>query len=141
MRIARRLERQDRPDLTRRRTRESIDELRREILAMWGPRTSAPRRPTPMEEVRSGLFIFEQTLWDAVPRYVRVLDRALRGVTGRALPLDAAPIVFGSWIGAIVTAIRRSPPEVTRQACGVARIDGDCAVRARASRRCVPSCR
>ena len=75
------------------------DDLRREILAMWGTEDVRPRRPTPMEEVRSGLFIFEQTLWDALPRYLRALDRALRAATGRGLPLDAAPIVFGSWIG------------------------------------------
>ena len=32
-------------------------------------------RPTPLDETRSGLLIFEQTLWDALPAVLRTLDR------------------------------------------------------------------
>ena len=45
------------------------------------------RPPTPLDEVRSGLVIvFEQSLWEALPRYLRSVDRALRANTGRGLP-------------------------------------------------------
>ena len=95
---------------------ETIEELRREIAAAWETEEIRPRRPDPLDEVTSGLLIFEQTVWDAVPRYLRSLDAALRRATGRALPLDAAPIRFGSWIGGD----RDGNPHVTAQVTEVA---------------------
>lgn len=121
VRIAEALERQDRPGLTNDERDGIMADLRREILAMWGTEDVRPRRPTPMEEVRSGLFIFEQTLWRALPRYLRALDRALREATGRGLPLEAAPITFGSWIGGDRDGNPAITPDVTRQACRTAR--------------------
>ena len=121
VRIAQALERQDRPDLTVSEREDVVEDLRREILTMWETEDVRPRRPTPMQEVRSGLFIFEQTLWNAVPRHVRELDRTLRRLTGRPLPVDAAPIVFGSWIGGDRDGNPAITPEVTRLACESAR--------------------
>jgi phosphoenolpyruvate carboxylase len=121
VRIAAALEQHDRPDLTALERADTLDELRRAILEMWGTEDVRLRRPTPMEEVRSGLFIFEQTLWDAVPRFARALDRALRDATGRGLPLDAAPLAFGSWIGGDRDGNPAITPEVTRAACAAAR--------------------
>jgi len=121
LRIAEALERQDRPDLTANERDDILDDLRREILAMWGTEDVRPQRPTPLEEVRSGLFIFEQTLWEALPRYLRALDRALRQATGRALPRDAAPMLFGSWIGGDRDGNPEVTADVTREACGIAR--------------------
>jgi phosphoenolpyruvate carboxylase len=120
-RIADALERQDRPDLTVAERGEILAELRREILAMWGSEDVRPRRPTPMAEVRSGLFVFETTVWDALPRYLRAFDAALRAATGHALPIDAAPITFGSWIGGDRDGNPAVTPEVTRDACREAR--------------------
>src|SRR5688500_11182620 len=98
-RIADALARQDRPDLTP-AAREDIDaELRREIAAMWETDEIRRERPTPVEEAVAGLLIFEQSLWDAVPRTLRALDRALRHSTGRGLAVNAAPFRFGSWMG------------------------------------------
>ena len=120
-RIAEALVRLDRPDLAAGERRDIEEDIRREIMAMWGTEDVRLRRPTPMEEVRSGLFIFEQTLWDALPRYVRALDEALRRATGRGVPLDATPIVFGSWIGGDRDGNPAVTPEVTREACLTAR--------------------
>jgi phosphoenolpyruvate carboxylase len=120
-RIAEALVRLDRPDLAAGERREIEEDIRREIMAMWGTEDVRLRRPTPMEEVRSGLFIFEQTLWDALPRYVRALDEALRRATGRGVPLDSTPIVFGSWIGGDRDGNPAVTPEVTRAACLTAR--------------------
>ena len=121
VRIAETLDRQDRPELTAEERDRLLEDLRREILAMWGTEDVRARRPTPMEEVRSGLFIFQQTLWDGVPRYLRALDRALHQATGRGLPLDAAPITFGSWIGGDRDGNPAITPDVTREACDAAR--------------------
>jgi phosphoenolpyruvate carboxylase len=74
-------------------------------------------RPSPLDEVRSALAVFEHTIWDAVPAYLRSLDRTLVAVTGRGVPLDAAPIRFGSWIGGDRDGNPAITPEVTRRAC------------------------
>ena len=78
-------------------------------------------RPSPLDEVRSALAVFEETLWDALPQYCRSLDRTLRQVTGRGLPLEAAPIRFGSWIGGDRDGNPSVTPDVTRRACLMAR--------------------
>jgi phosphoenolpyruvate carboxylase len=51
--------------------------LREEISILW--RSSAIRRlaPSPMEEVRTALTFFDETLFRAVPRVYRAFDRAL----------------------------------------------------------------
>ena len=120
-RIAEALVRLDRPDLAAVDRRHLLEDIRREIMAMWGTEDVRLRRPTPMEEVRSGLFIFEQTVWDALPRCLRALDESLRRATGRGVAIDAAPIVFGSWIGGDRDGNPAVTPEVTRDACLAAR--------------------
>jgi phosphoenolpyruvate carboxylase len=111
----------DRPDLTVPERTETIEQLRSEIAAAWETEEIRPRKPDPLDEVTSGLLIFEQTIWDALPRYLRSLDAALHRATGRSLPLDAAPIRFGSWIGGDRDGNPHVTPEVTRVACYSAR--------------------
>src|SRR4051794_1174296 len=121
LRIADALARQDRVDLTAPERAEIVASLRREVLAAWETDEIRARRPTPVDEAIAGLLIFEQTLWDAVPRFLRSLDGALTRATGRGLPLDAAPLRFGSWMGGDRDGNPTVTPEVTRLACGVAR--------------------
>ncbi len=94
--------------------------LREEITLLWHTGDLRAVLPTPLDEVRSALAIFDETLFTVVPRYVRALDRALDSVAARggradddappALAVDAgrtgtrpvaAPSLlrFGSWIG------------------------------------------
>ena len=72
---------------------------------------------SPLDEVRGALAVFEQTLWEALPRFVRQIDRAL----GEPLPLDAAPLRFGSWIGGDRDGNPNVTPEITRKATWMAR--------------------
>ncbi len=120
-RIAGVLEARDRPDLTLPDAQDLVNALHREIVAAWGTKEVRDRRATPMDEVRSGLIVFEQSLWDALPRYMRAVDGALISTTGRGLPLDAAPIRFGSWIGGDRDGNPSVTPHVTRDACLLAR--------------------
>ena len=120
-RIARALAERDRPDLTTIERDELVASLRREIESAWGTSEVREQRPSPIDEVRSGLIVFEQSLWDAVPRFARTMDRALRASTGRGLPVDATPIRFGSWIGGDRDGNPHVTPQVTRRACWLSR--------------------
>src|SRR4051812_37059147 len=121
LRIAGALARQDRVDITAPERQEIAELLRREIMAAWESDEIRPRRPTPVDEAIAGLLIFEQTLWDAVPRFLRTLSGALTRATGRGLALEAAPLRFGSWMGGDRDGNPTVTPEVTRLACSVAR--------------------
>ena len=121
LRIANALARQDRPDLTAPERAAILEELRREIAAMWGTEDVRLRRPTPEQEAIAGLLIFEQALWNALPEYLRALNTALLQATGRPLPLDAAPVVFGSWIGGDRDGNPTVTADVTRRVCSLAR--------------------
>ncbi|HXG54857.1 MAG TPA: phosphoenolpyruvate carboxylase [Vicinamibacterales bacterium] len=107
----------DRRDGTPAERESLIDTLRREITAAWETEDVRRERPSPLDELRSAMTVFEQTLWDAVPEYLRSLDRTLRIVTGRGLPLESAPIVFGSWIGGDRDGNPAVTPDITRRAC------------------------
>ncbi|MDH5233369.1 MAG: phosphoenolpyruvate carboxylase [Gemmatimonadota bacterium] len=111
----------DRPDLTEPERSDLHRELRAEVAAMW--MTNEVRRdpPTPADEVKWGLVAFEQTLWDAVPRYLRALDQGLRAATGAGLPDGVSPIRFGSWIGGDRDGNPNVTPDVTVRACLLAR--------------------
>ena len=49
---------------------------------MWQTEEVRDRAVSPLDEVRGGLAVFEQTLWDALPRYMRQVDRALGDAAG-----------------------------------------------------------
>ena len=120
-RIAAALATRDRDDLTAPERDEIEGTLLREVLSAWGTSDVRDARPTPLDEVRSGLIVFEESLWSAVPRYLRGVDQALREATGRGLPIDAAPLTFGSWIGGDRDGNPSVTPDVTRRACLLAR--------------------
>ncbi len=61
----------DRPDLTIVEREELLAALRREIEGAWATSEVREQRPSPIDEVRSGLIVFEQSLWDALPRRLR----------------------------------------------------------------------
>jgi phosphoenolpyruvate carboxylase len=120
-RIAQALADGDRSDLTIPEEEARIAALRREITGAWGTSEVRAERPTPLDEVRSGLIVFEQSLWTAVPAYLRAVDRALLRHTGRGLPAGATPLRFGSWIGGDRDGNPNVTPEVSRKACLYAR--------------------
>ena len=120
-RIAALLAANDRPDLTFPERDEVTAALRREIETAWETDEVRDRRPTPLDEVRSGLIVFEQSVWQAMPSFLRGVDRALIAATGRSLPLDATPVTFGSWIGGDRDGNPGVTPDVTIKACLLSR--------------------
>ena len=116
-RIADALAERDRLDLTPEEADEAVNALRREIATIWQTDEVRAHAVSPLDEVRGALAVFEQTLWEALPRFVRQIDRAL----GQPLPLDAAPLRFGSWIGGDRDGNPNVTPEITRKATWMAR--------------------
>ncbi|CAH9082129.1 unnamed protein product [Cuscuta epithymum] len=99
IRIAHLLEYNDRTDLGIEDRDMLIEDLVREITSIWQTDELRRHKPTPVDEARAGLNIVEQTLWKAVPHYLRRVSNALKKHTGRGLPLTCTPIKFGSWMG------------------------------------------
>ncbi len=120
-RIADLLQVKDRADLTPPEHDELVDALRLEIAAAWETSEVRQRRPSPIDEARSGMAVFEQALWDAVPQFLRSLNSALVKHTGRALAPDASPLTFGSWIGGDRDGNPSVTADVTIVACLLAR--------------------
>ena len=120
-RVADALAGRDRPDLTPLERESLLQSMRREIAGAWHTEDVRRERPSPLDEVRSGMAVFEETIWNAVPEFCRSLDRTLRKATGRGLPVDVAPIRFGSWIGGDRDGNPSVTPDVTRRAALMSR--------------------
>ena len=69
------------------------------ITQAWHTNDIRKNRPTPVDEAKWGFAVIENSLWEAVPQYVRELDKTLQDGLGISLPLDASPINFTSWMG------------------------------------------
>jgi phosphoenolpyruvate carboxylase len=72
--------------------------LEREITALWLTDRSRTARPHVTDEVRTGLWYFDTTLWQTVPLLQDELERALK----ETYPTVKAPtrwITFGTWMG------------------------------------------
>jgi len=120
-RIAQQLRARDLHDLTPRERDHNQAELLRLIAAGWATEELRRHRPTPEDEVRGGLAVFEQVLWVAVPRFLRELSESLEKHCGAGLPLGAAPVRFGSWMGGDRDGNPNVTPKTTATACLLAR--------------------
>ncbi|GBG65571.1 hypothetical protein CBR_g51453 [Chara braunii] len=121
LRIANLLEKNDRPDLTQEDKELLIEDLVREIVSLWQTDELRRRKPTPLDEARGGLHIVEQSLWKAIPTYLRKVSAALKKHTGKPLPLTVAPIKFGSWMGGDRDGNPHVTAKVTRDVCYLAK--------------------
>jgi phosphoenolpyruvate carboxylase len=74
------------------------DDIRREIVSLWLTDRSRTERPEVTDEARTGLWYFDRTLYQLLPRLHADLQEAL----ARHYPGVRAPnrwLSFGSWIG------------------------------------------
>jgi phosphoenolpyruvate carboxylase len=90
------LELRDISDKERDKLLERLEEL---ITQAWHTNDIRKVRPTPVDEAKGGFAFIENSLWEAVPEYVRQLDESLQKDLGISLPIDASPIKFTSWMG------------------------------------------
>lgn len=82
------------------REREQLQlRLRDLVTQIWFGDDFRMNRPTPVDEAKWGYAVVEDSLWKAIPEFMRRLDKALSEACGVRLPLDAAPVSFVSWMG------------------------------------------
>lgn len=120
------VERLDDPRLTPDEDRDIRRRLREEISLLWRTADLRSVVPTPLDEVRTAMTYFDETLFTVVPRLYRAVDGALdplaeaerrralgrvgrldapdptapdEGRTGTRRPLIQPFIHFGSWVG------------------------------------------
>lgn len=76
-----------------------LADLLEEVTLLWQTDEVRISRPTPLDEVRTGLFFFDETLFDVVPRIYRDLADALAAeYPGQRWEIPPF-LRFSSWIG------------------------------------------
>jgi phosphoenolpyruvate carboxylase len=80
--------------------RDQISERIAELISQaWHTDEIRTIRPTPVDEAQWGFSVIESSLWEAVPQFIRRLDKTLQQQANTSISLDAAPIKIASWMG------------------------------------------
>ena len=111
-RISEQVERLDDPRLSASEEADAHRRLLEETTALWRTSQLRRQRPTPLDEVRTVMSAFDETLFRLVPELYRELDLALGGeAAGVRAPALAPYLRWGSWVGGD----RDGNPNVTAQ--------------------------
>ncbi|MGP4060738.1 phosphoenolpyruvate carboxylase [Halobacillus sp. H74] len=114
-RIATILQQLDHPQMTLSEREDLQDSLQNEVTALWQTDELRERKPTVMDEVRNGLYYFDETLFDVLPDIHQELEARLE---------DHYPdedwsvpnfLRFGSWIGGDRDGNPNVTPDITWQ--------------------------
>jgi phosphoenolpyruvate carboxylase len=122
------LDKLDDPRLTPADDADTRRRLREEISLLWHVSPVRTQTPTPLDEVRSAMAFFDESLYVVTPRLYRALERAL-GTDSGSRHQQAVPafLRWGSWIGGD----RDGNPQVTAAVTSEAlRIQADHVLRA-----------
>ena len=99
-RVGDQLDRIDDPRASETERRESMRRLTEEIDSLWRTGQLRTSQVTPLDEVRSTMGVFDETLFRVVPEIYRALDWALGPADSGTRPPLAPPFLrFGSWVG------------------------------------------
>lgn len=86
-------------DLPEQEREQILTRLEALINQAWHTDEIRKIRPTPVDEAKWGFAVIENSLWHAVPEFIRQFDNKLQQRFDMRLPLDAAPVIFSSWMG------------------------------------------
>ncbi|KZX56295.1 phosphoenolpyruvate carboxylase [Vibrio sp. HI00D65] len=86
-------------DLSQKERAKTERRLEQLIAQGWHSDVIRQQRPTPLDEAKWGFAVVENSLWEAVPDFLREMDGRLKGYLGEGLPIDARPVHFSSWMG------------------------------------------
>ncbi|TQJ31657.1 phosphoenolpyruvate carboxylase [Microbacterium sp. SLBN-146] len=92
-----------------------------EIDTLWRTAPLRPEKPSPTDEVRAVMAVFDETLYTAVPHVYRRVDDALQGpAAGSRAPIVKPFVRVGSWVGGDRDGNPFVTASVTRKAAAIA---------------------
>jgi len=89
----------DNPMLTYREREQLREKLLTEVLTLWQTDELRERKPTVLDEVKNGLYYFDETLFDVLPDVYYELERCLNKYYPNEAWHVPSFLRFGSWIG------------------------------------------
>lgn len=98
-RIATDLMELDNPMLSYREREKQREKLLNDVLILWQTDELRNRKPTVIDEVRNGLYYFDETLFETLPNVYEELERCLTKYYPGEKWHVPAYLRFGSWIG------------------------------------------
>jgi phosphoenolpyruvate carboxylase len=119
-RISQQVERLDDPRLSASEEADARRRLLEETSILWRTSQLRRQRPTSLDEVRTVMSAFDETLFSLVPELYRELDLALEGEAAGVRPPAFAPYLhWGSWVGGDRDGNPNVTAEVTTAAMGI----------------------
>ncbi|MEV6982616.1 phosphoenolpyruvate carboxylase [Sphaerisporangium sp. NPDC051017] len=115
-RISAQLAEYNAPERGAQERQEAHRRLLEEIDLLWRTAQLRHTKLDPLDEVRTAMAAFDETLFRTVPRVYRSLDAALAEGTGTREPKAKAYIRYGSWIGGDRDGNPNVTARVTREA-------------------------
>lgn len=92
-----------------------------EVDTLWRTAPLRPEKPSPVDEVRAVMAVFDETLYTAVPHVYRRVDDALQGpAAGGRAPVVRPFVRVGSWVGGDRDGNPFVTASVTRKAAKIA---------------------
>lgn len=99
---------------------EVMRDLEAKIQILWKTNEVRERKPEVRDEIRNGLYYFQESLFEAIPRLYRVLEKSIERIYISEIKdikfVVPSFIKFGSWIGGDRDGNPFVTPEVTRLA-------------------------
>ncbi|MFN3982592.1 MAG: phosphoenolpyruvate carboxylase [Caldilinea sp.] len=93
------LERLTTPGLLPSEERELMEQFREDIVLLWQSDETRDRPPTVLDEVRTGLYFFEATIFNLIPKIYEELERGLAEIFPDVKFRIPPFLRYGSWIG------------------------------------------
>ncbi|WP_121256248.1 phosphoenolpyruvate carboxylase [Nocardioides ferulae] len=119
-RIAHQLNRYDDPLRGPAERQTALRRLHEELEVLWHTAALRRTRPTPLDEVRTAMAVFDDTLLRIVPRLYRSAELAAGGnEPGVEPPTVPAFLQFGSWIGGDRDGNPNVTADITRQTLAI----------------------
>ena len=110
----------DDPRLSRNEREHVTEQLSDQLQTLWKTDEVRINRPTVHDEIRNGIFFFQESLFQAVPQTYRNLEKAINRVYGAPDKIRVPRFLrFGSWIGGDRDGNPNVKPETTAAALRV----------------------
>ncbi|MFD5215576.1 phosphoenolpyruvate carboxylase [Microbacterium sp. NPDC058345] len=101
--------------------RRAVRRMLEEVDTLWRTAPLRAQKPSPTDEVRTVMSVFDETLFTTVPHVYRRIDDALRGeASGHDAPVVPAFVRVGSWVGGDRDGNPFVTASVTREAAEIA---------------------